>query len=92
MAVASAQHVDLNGVFYSHSTAAPDLIGNADNIIIRDFESIWKITPADGQIDIEYQVSTQPGGAIPRWLFNLAVDQGPFRTMLNLKEILESGS
>ncbi|MBK8503487.1 MAG: hypothetical protein IPL46_15495 [Saprospiraceae bacterium] len=89
LTVESAHYVDRNGVFYSTSKAISNLV-NSSNVAITQFDAHWKVTPVkQNQIKIEYEILAEPGGAIPAWLYNLAVDQGPFKTMQNLKDILE---
>ena len=85
----SYHHIDASGVFHSASSAHPEPVDKS-NIVITKFDANWKVTPmSPDQIKIEYEVQKEPGGLIPAWLYNLAVDQGPFRTMQNLKAILE---
>jgi hypothetical protein len=92
LTIVSDHRVDAQGIYYS-SSVAETASKATNNIVITNFKSNWKVTPiAEKAIKIEYEVSTEPGGSIPAWLYNLAVDQGPFRTMQNLKGILEDGS
>jgi ribosome-associated toxin RatA of RatAB toxin-antitoxin module len=87
----SFHHVDERGIFHSASFAEPGSVDDA-NVVITKFDARWKVTPtAQNEIKIEYEVQTEPGGHIPAWLYNLAVDQGPFKTMQSLKDILENG-
>jgi ribosome-associated toxin RatA of RatAB toxin-antitoxin module len=90
LTVESSHHIDQDGVFHSTSKAIPNLI-DSSNIAITQFDAHWTVTPSKkNQINIEYEIMAEPGGAIPAWLYNLAVDQGPFKTMQNLKDILEN--
>lgn len=53
-----------------------------DYIRIVDFESEYKITPRDdGWVDIVYVLSSDPAGAIPTWMINMAIAKGPVKTM-----------
>ena len=52
-------------------------------------ESSWRLTPlADGMLEIEMIGHANPGGAIPKWLANLAVTVMPTRTMKNIHKML----
>jgi hypothetical protein len=89
LTIESSHHIDHTGIFHSNSKAIPNQV-DSSNIAITRFDARWTVTPVrPGQIKIEYEVQTEPGGTIPAWLYNLAVDLGPFKTMQNLKEILE---
>ena len=89
LTIESSHHIDNTGVFHSTSHALPNQV-DSSNIAITHFDARWKVTPIGrNEINIEYEVQTEPGGVIPAWLYNLAVDLGPFKTMQNLKEILE---
>lgn len=89
LTIESTHHIDHTGVFHSTSRAIRNQV-DSSNIAITRFDARWKVTPTtQDQLRIEYEVQTEPGGIIPAWLYNLAVDQGPFKTMQNLKAILE---
>lgn len=50
----------------------------------------WRFTPrADGGVDIEYQLSSDPGGSLPDWAANSAVATAPHKTLLGLKKAVE---
>ncbi|NND34983.1 MAG: hypothetical protein HKN76_20525 [Saprospiraceae bacterium] len=79
-----------NNTFRSVSRADSSFEGGPGRIVIRDFSSQWLVKELNpGEIKIEYEVSTNPGGSIPAWLANMAVDIGPYKTMVNLKNALE---
>lgn len=49
---------------------------------ITEMDVLWKITPQSGGIlKIENQLFTNPGGSLPAWLINLAIDQGPTQSI-----------
>jgi hypothetical protein len=66
----------------------PAYLEKKDGIVrIEVLELTWTLTPApDGQIHIEYQLLSDPGGVLPGWLINLAIDQGPTQTIRSLRE------
>lgn len=53
------------------------------------FLSRWILTPqADGMLDIEYFLQSDPGGNIPAWVTNMLSSVGPFKTFKAIKENL----
>ena len=73
----------------SHSIAQS--AEKSDMVVIENFDSRWHVVKLPNHsISIHYVVKTEPGGIIPAWLYNLAVDMGPYNTMRNLKTELES--
>jgi ribosome-associated toxin RatA of RatAB toxin-antitoxin module len=50
----------------------------------------WRIQPLSAErVQIEYQLATDPGGSIPSWLINLAIDKGPLQSIKGLKEMVQ---
>lgn len=50
----------------------------------------WRIKPLAGQkVQIEYHLVSDPGGTIPDWVVNLAIDKGPVSSIKNMKEMLQ---
>ncbi len=70
---------------------APDLLPIQDGRIrIPVMEANWRFTPqSNGKVEIMQEVKTAPGGAIPKWLANIAVVDAPFQSFSDLKKILE---
>jgi hypothetical protein len=48
----------------------------------------WILTPAKGGTNIEYSFVADPGGAIPAWLANQFIVDGPFKTVSALRKYL----
>lgn len=49
----------------------------------------WHIQPlSNGKIQVEYHLLSDPGGSIPVWLVNMAIDKGPVNSMQNFKKML----
>lgn len=49
----------------------------------------WHITPLTStQTRIEYHLVSDPGGGIPDWAVNMAIDKGPINSMKNFKSML----
>lgn len=50
----------------------------------------WHIQPISAQkVRLEYHLVSYPGGTIPDWVVNLAIDKGPVNSMKEFKEMLE---
>lgn len=46
----------------------------------------WKLTPQqNGEVAVEYYLKSNPGGSIPAWAVNLALDRGPLQSIKRLK-------
>ncbi len=91
LVVHTTQWYDENGVFYSVSKAAPDKIETEHNMVrVSNFESQWKIEEiAPEKIKIEYVLSTDPGGFIPKWMINMGISIGPKKTMKALVNLVK---
>lgn len=74
----------------STSQSAYSLIPEHEGIVrVKIIETKWTFTPlADGKVRLEYQIKSDPAGSIPKWLVNLASDEGPTKSMLALKKLL----
>lgn len=90
LVVLSRSYIDEHGVYHSSSHAEMCKLRNDNNILVDKFDSQWIVRNlGDGKIGIEYEVSARPGGMIPAWLYNMAVDHGPYKTMDALRSRLE---
>ncbi|MEK1939244.1 MAG: START domain-containing protein [Pseudomonas sp.] len=53
-------------------------------------DGFWKMVPKGaGQVEVTYQVTTEPGGSVPSWLANSFVVDAPFKTLQGMKERAE---
>jgi hypothetical protein len=52
-------------------------------------EGFWSLTPLDGEIEVVYQVHSEPGGSVPAWLANSFVVDAPFNTLQGLRKLAE---
>ena len=53
-------------------------------------DGFWKLTPKGaGEVEVPYQVTTEPGGSVPSWLANSFVVDAPFKTLQGMKERAE---
>jgi hypothetical protein len=74
----------------SSSESAAYLIPENKGVIrVKTIETKWTFTPlSDGKVRLEYEIMSDPGGGIPKWIINLAADEAPVRSMLALKKII----
>lgn len=75
---------------YSISTAAPKFVPEEKNYLrMTNSNTKWTIIPGNnGWLYVEYYIYSSPGGTIPDWLVNMAIDVGPRETIKNMKTIL----
>lgn len=59
-----------------------------DFIRIKKFNSTWTFEPNTSGVAATYIFSSDPGGNIPAWAVNMALDQGPVQTIRNFKKLL----
>jgi hypothetical protein len=72
--------------------AVPDFIPeNKRYIRVPETLSEWTIQPVqNGFLELEYYLKSDPGGAVPAWLVNIALKTQPFKTMQRLRELAQS--
>ena len=57
---------------------------------VKLIEIRWEITPTGpNSAHIEYFLKSDPGGTIPAWMINLAIDKGPTTSMRGFRERLK---
>jgi START domain len=57
---------------------------------VTQVQGFWKFVPKGAdQVEVTYQVHTEPGGSVPSWLANKFVVDAPFDTLKALKERAE---
>lgn len=57
-----------------------------DYVRITKFNASWVLTPQkNGTIEIVYQLFVDPGGYAPAWIVNMAIVDGPYETLNNMK-------
>lgn len=74
-------------------TGRPKLLAEKEGIVrIKTLALEWVLTPLPGgQVRINYQLLSDPGGNLPSWLINMAVDQGPTQTIMALRKQIQDG-
>jgi hypothetical protein len=76
----------VNKVITVDGPAVPGLVPEKKGIVrIGHSKGKWVITPANGQIHVEYTLHVDPGGALPAWLINMFATEGPLQIFKNLK-------
>jgi hypothetical protein len=73
------------------STAKPDYLPeNKDVVRLKKTTTKWTIFPGTGGwLYIEYYIYSNPGGNIPDWLVNMAIEVGPRETLTSMRKILQ---
>ena len=77
-------------IVYQKVKALPDYTPKLKNHVrIREFTATWTLKPLkNGFVEIEYELLVNPAGAIPAWVVNMAMVDGPYETSLKMKEWL----
>ncbi|MCC7245780.1 MAG: hypothetical protein IT269_08885 [Saprospiraceae bacterium] len=75
----------------SHSVAQPDYISKNKGITrINTAQTTWTMVPgAGGWVYIEYYIYSSPGGSIPDWAVNMAIDVGPRETIKGIRKFIQ---
>lgn len=78
-------------VIISQSKAVKGMVPLKKGVVrITDARTNWRITPAGaGFVDIEYQLYSHPGGNLPDWAVNMALDYGPKESLKNIENMLK---
>lgn len=57
-----------------------------DYVRVASLQGYWTFEPkAAGEVEVVYQVHTEPGGSVPSWLANSFVVDAPFKTLHDLR-------
>ena len=86
----SVMYMDDLGRLVSESKSVTGLEAKKKDIIRVPFlHSVWTFQPVgNGLIKMTYILNSEPGGNIPDWLVNLAVDEGPVQTVKKFLNLL----
>ncbi len=81
-----------NLAVYFLSMADPGALPPAKGFVrVQKTISQWKIEPdGAGHIRLEYYLKADPGGAIPAWMINAALDKGPIKAMQALCKAVQN--
>lgn len=62
---------------------------SSDNVRIPYIRVIWKFTPLkSGKVKVKFQMLLKIGGSVPEWVANMFVDEGPYQTIVKLREMV----
>jgi len=77
-------------IVYQKVNGLPDYFAaKKDHVRIREFRAVWTVKPLkNGIVEVEYELLVNPAGAIPAWVVNMAMTDGPYETSLKMKERL----
>ncbi len=72
-------------------TGKPNYIPKKDKITrMEEVVGYWQFIPLpNNKVKVTYQFMTDPGLNIPNWIKNLFIVDGPYKTLTNLKSIVE---
>ncbi len=75
-----------------YSNGKPDYIPHKKDLVrVPKLTSVWEFTPqSDGIVDVRFELTIDLGGDIPAWLVNMAIDKGPFNTLLNMSKVVKT--
>lgn len=74
------------------TTTLPKYVNEKPKIVrVKEFNGSWElIRLSDNETQVITQCYTTPGGSVPDWIINTFITTGPYKTMLNMREILTS--
>ncbi|MDA8483016.1 START domain-containing protein [Pseudomonas resinovorans] len=69
----------------------PKYLPEADGFVrVTEVKGFWKLEPKGaGEVEVTYQVHTEPGGSVPSWLANSFVVDAPFNTLKAMRQRAE---
>ncbi|MDX1911632.1 MAG: START domain-containing protein [Saprospiraceae bacterium] len=72
------------------SVAVPDYLPvNKGVVRMRNAHTSWTLVPGPGGWTyVEYYIYSDPGGSLPDWLINMALDVGPRETIKNIRNFV----
>lgn len=72
------------------SVAMPDYLPEVKGVVrMRTARTTWTLVPGPGGWTyVEYYIYSNPGGSLPEWLVNMALDVGPRETIKNIREFV----
>jgi hypothetical protein len=57
---------------------------------VKRVDGLWTLTPLEnGQVELVYQVLSDPGGGLPAWLVNAVAVSQPFNTLVDMQEMVK---
>lgn len=79
-------------IVYIDVKGQPDQKEKVEDVVrIQDLNIHYELRPLPGnKTYMSYRLHSDPGGAIPVWLVNMVVDNGPVNTVKGMREMLKS--
>ena len=75
----------------SKAAARKDIEDRKNHVRIVELDLSWELKEDEqGTTNIIYTLRSDPGGFIPAWMVNLALEAGPTNTINNLKELVKT--
>jgi len=75
------------------STPTPDLVPKTKAVRIKEAFSQWHFTPrSDGTTLVENFAHINPNGPTPAWLTNRLLVSSPYKTLKNMRAMIEKGA
>jgi hypothetical protein len=77
-----------DGSLYVNSKTINNVLAEQPNYVrVTNSKAQWKLTALpNGKVGAEYQLFFNPAGSIPSWILNFFIANGPFETMLKVRE------
>ena len=77
-------------IVYSKLKGVPDYLPEKPGFVrIQHLKITWKITPlSTDKVAVDYHFQSDPGGNIPAWMINLAIDKGPVSSIKKLRTMV----
>lgn len=68
----------------------PEYMDVKDKLVRVKGSGDWHVnTLKDGNLEMIFRMQVDPGGEIPAWLVNMFIDETPFDTMTNIREMMK---
>lgn len=64
----------------------PNIVAEKKGLIRGTLKGFWKLVPAGDEIEVTYQILSDPGGSIPSSIANFVVVDIPYETLKKMKE------
>lgn len=76
-----------SGIIRNAGFCDPDFISEKEGIVrVPDCHSLWTLEPlGNGEVRVSLELYVDLGGNIPKWLLNLVITKGPYRTLRNME-------
>jgi len=81
-----------DGSILIHLDSAPQYYDDQDGYVrMNTVSGDWELTPtSDNKIEIRYQFFGDPEVKLPNWILNMFIVDGPYESLLALKELAEA--